>query len=275
MGPAIEGVSLLGVLLALRSTDRPKFLLLVWVIPFFLGISLSRVKTIRYILPLIPFLAIYGAVGLHKIMEWLSARRHDWLSAAIVGMVLGLSLFNAVAFTRLYGERDSRLLASDWLYQHAPAGAIIVVEDEFTYAPPLGVPNAQVSRWNQNVVESGYELKQIHQVRVLFSPYYTAYEVADHGTRSAHIRDTIAGADYIVVSERHYHPYSRLPDYRPVEYQYYQELFGGKLGYRQAIVFDPSPHWLGIILNDDHAELFSKVVDHPKIWIFERSEHAK
>ena len=72
------------------------------------------------------------------------------------------------------------------------------------------------------------------------------------------------------MSERHYQPYSRLPAYRPVEYQYYQDLFDGRSGYTLAVVFDPSPSLFGITLNDDGAELYSKVFDHPKIWIFER-----
>jgi hypothetical protein len=272
MGIAIETVSLFGVFVALRSIDRSKILLLIWVLSFFLLISMNRIKTIRYILPLIPFLAVYGAFGLHKIIDGLSARRLGWLATTVFSLVVGFSLFYAIAFTRLYGERDSRLLASDWLYEHAPAGSVIVVEDEFTYMPPLGVPNSQLDRWNHDIAEPGYAPKQIHHVRVLFSPYYSQYEIADNSHRARQIRDTITGADYIVVSERHYHPYSRLPDYRPVEYQYYQDLFSGRLGYRLATVFDPSPHLLGITLNDDRAELFSKVFDNPKIWIFVRSE---
>jgi hypothetical protein len=174
----------------------------------------------------------------------------------------------------MYGQTDSRLLASNWLYHHAPAGSTIVVEDEFTYTVPLGVSDDQVDYWNRYVVEPSYAPEQIHQVKVLFSPYYTKYENDSQASKIAHIYETIANAEYIVVSERHYQPYSRLPDYRPVEYQYYQNLFSGNLGYRLVATFDPSPNLFGITLNDDRAELYSKVFDHPKIWIFEQAKEV-
>jgi hypothetical protein len=271
MGTAIEIAALIGLLFITRRLEKLDRLLLAWVVPFFLVIGLNRVKTVRYILPLIPFLTVCGAVWLDSLARSAWLRRRSWLPTIAVGLVTGASLFYAVAFTRLYGLRDSRLRASDWLYRHAPAGSTIVVEDEFTYTAPLGVPDDQVDYWNRYVVNPAYAPGQIHQVRVIFSPYYLSYETQDNDIKALHIRDTIAGADYIVVSERHYHPYSRLPDYRPVEYQYYEALFDGSLGYRLAVVFDPSPSLFGITLNDDGAELYSKVFDHPKIWIFERA----
>jgi hypothetical protein len=270
MGGLSLAICLIGTLLALRRFGTGDKLLLAFVVPFFLVIGLSRVRTIRYILPLIPFLTIAGAVCLDALAQWARARRVSWLYAATATVAAGASLFYAVAFARLYGETDSRWQASEWLYQHAPRGAAIVVEDEFTYVPPLGVPDDQIDPWNRAVVDPTYPMEHRHDVRVLFSPYYTAYETADPTLKAAHIHDTLAGADYIVVSERHYQPYARLPDIRPVEYQYYQDLFDGKLGFRLAAVFDPSPNLFGLALNDDRAELYSKVFDHPKIWIFEQ-----
>ncbi|MFN2272669.1 MAG: ArnT family glycosyltransferase [Anaerolineae bacterium] len=270
MGIAIEVASLIGVVFIARQWKKSDRLLLAWVVPFFLVIGLNRVKTIRYILPLIPFLAVCGAAWLRSLARFSKQRQRSWLSTIAFWIVIGASLFYAIAFARLYGQRDSRLQASDWLYRYAPAGSTIVVEDEFTYTPPLGVPDEDVDYWNRYVVDPAHALDQIHQVRVIFSPYYLSYETQDDDIKSTHIRDTIAGADYIVVSERHYQPYSRLPAYRPVEYQYYQDLFDGRSGYTLAVVFDPSPSLFGITLNDDGAELYSKVFDHPKIWIFER-----
>jgi hypothetical protein len=174
----------------------------------------------------------------------------------------------------MYGQIDSRVQAATWLNHHASTGSTIVVEDEFTYTVPLGVPDDQVDYWNRSVIEPISAPKQLYRVKVLFSPYYTKYENDTPANKTTHIRETISGADYIVVSERHFQPYSRLPDYRPVEYQYYQNLFSGKLGYRLAATFDPSPSLFDLTLNDDRAELYSKAFDHPKIWIFERVEEA-
>jgi hypothetical protein len=271
MGIAIEVASLIGMVFIGRRWGKSDRLLLAWVVPFFLVIGLNRVKTVRYILPLIPFLAVCGAAWLGALIRSSWQRQRSWLSPIVLGVVIGASLFYAIAFARLYGQRDSRLQASDWLYQHVPAESTIVVEDEFTYTAPLGVSDEEVDYWNRYVIDPAHDAPdQIHQVRVIFSPYYLSYETQDDDVKSAHIHDTIAGADYIVVSERHYQPYSRLPDYRPVEYQYYQDLFDGRSGYNLAAVFDPSPSLFGITLNDDGAELYSKAFDHPKIWIFER-----
>ncbi|NLE45695.1 MAG: phospholipid carrier-dependent glycosyltransferase [Chloroflexi bacterium] len=271
MGIPMEVVSLIGAIYVARRWAKPDRLLLAWIVPVFVVIGLNRVKTIRYILPLIPFLSVGGAVWLGAVAQSIRLAHRKWLSIAAVGVVTGTSVLYAVAFARLYGERDSRLQASDWLYRHAPVGSTVVVEDEFTYTAPLGVPDDEVDYWNRSVVDAVYAPSHIHEVRVIFSPYYLSYETLDVDAKIAHIQDTISGAQYIVVSERHYQPYSRLPHYRPAEYQYYRGLFDGSLGYRLAAVFDPSPSLLGVTLNDDGAELYSKVFDHPKIWIFEHS----
>lgn len=274
LGIALELAALIGVIFMASRRQKSDWLLLAWVVPFFLLIGLNRVRTIRYILPLIPFLVACGAVWLASLSHSPFLQRYRWLPVAFNTLVIGTSLFYALAFTRMYGQPDSRLQASSWLYQNAPAGSTIVIEDEFTYTAPLGLPDDELDEWNRFVVEPVYAPKQAHQVKVLFSSYYTGYEGGDEASKTAHIRTTIADADYIVVSERHYQPYSRLPDYRPVEYQYYQNLFSGRLGYRLATTFDPSPNLFGLTLNDDRAELYSKVFDHPKIWIFERAQEA-
>lgn len=274
MGPGNEVIALLGMLLMIRHPKKPDLLLLAWVIPFFVIIGLNQVKTVRYILPLMPFLTLCGAVWLDRLFMSVRLRR-TWVPAAVTLLVIGTGFFYAIAFTRLYGQEDSRLQASDWLYRNAPAGSIVVVEDEFTYTAPLGLPDDDIDPWNRSVLDPAVDAAEaIHSVRVIFSPYYTGYETLDNETKAAHIQETISGADYIVVSERHYHPYSRLPDYRPEEYRYYKDLFDGQLGYRLAVVFDPSPNLFGITLADDEAELYSKVFDHPKIWIFERIQEV-
>ncbi|HRE25058.1 MAG TPA: hypothetical protein PK954_00360, partial [Anaerolineales bacterium] len=161
---------------------------------------------------------------------------------------------------------------SDWLYANAPPGSVVVLEDELYYTAQLGLPDEGLDRWNRALSDPDRLPSNVHTVRLLFSPYYDAnsYELLDDASRSAHIAATIDGADFVVVSERHYHTYSQLEQLRPVEHQYYQDLFDGTLGFRLAFVIDPSPNALGIVFDDDRAELYYKVFDHPKLWIFQR-----
>lgn len=273
LGFALNLTAWLGVVLMLRRRNRSDILLLAWIIPVFLVLGLSRIKTIRYILPLVPLLVVCGAVFLQALWRWgARSRPRAWLSRLMIVVVVGFTLFYAVAFTNMYGQRDSRLQASDWLYANAPPGSVVVLEDELYYTAQLGLPDEGLDRWNRALSDPDRLPSNVHTVRLLFSPYYDAnsYELLDDASRSAHIAATIDGADFVVVSERHYHTYSQLEQLRPVEHQYYQDLFDGTLGFRLAVVIDPSPNALGIVFDDDRAELYYKVFDHPKLWIFQR-----
>ena len=104
-------------------------LLLVWLWTgaYFLWQSLAWNPTMRYQLPIYPTLAIFAAWGLAYF--WNKARslgRPRMRSiatgaAAVTGvLVLALTLAWAFAFTRIYTRTETRLAASQWIFENVP-----------------------------------------------------------------------------------------------------------------------------------------------------------
>jgi hypothetical protein len=50
--------------------------------------------------------------------------------------------------------------------------------------------------------------------------------------------------------------------------RYYDELFGGQLGFDLAGTFKAHPSLFGVPINDDAAELSSRMNDHPPVYVF-------
>ena len=65
--------------------------------------------------------------------------------------------------------------------------------------------------------------------------------------------------------------YQHLPEAEHgVVKRYYQELFNGQLGFDLIRTFKVYPSLFGVTINDDAAELSSRMNDHPRVYIFMR-----
>ena len=68
--------------------------------------------------------------------------------------------------------------------------------------------------------------------------------------------------------------YEHLPaDRHGVVKKYYDDLFAGRLGFDLIKTFKVYPSLLGVTIDDDRAELSSRMNDHPRVYIFKR-HHA-
>ena len=85
--------------------------------------------------------------------------------------------------------------------------------------------------------------------------------------------EPLAAADYYVLSSpRAWRTIGRLPDRFPLMTRFYDDLFAGRLGYREIESFRSEPRLLGIRLNDLSAEEAFWVYDHPPVRVFEREQ---
>ncbi len=224
-------VGALLVTLPIRSPDtRITTLLLSWVIPYFLITGAFDVKFMRYMIPITPFLLLFGAKMLLDIWRAtgrlagsvrLSARAMMGLFGALA---FAATLFYAVSYLGIYAETHSAVRAGEWIRSNAPRDSLILREhwDE-------GVPGLH-----------GYKFEDLE----LYN--------RDSETKLSTISDKLASADYILIySNRLYGTIPRLPERYPVSREYYKQLFSGGLGYSLEAHFDAHPNLFGVGFLDD------------------------
>ncbi len=226
---AAAGIALLALAATLpfRSAEsRADVLLMSWVMPYFLIIGSFEVKFLRYLLPITPFLILFGARMLAAIWR-AAATRHSSLRpyAAACGVILaGSAIFYALAYVSIYSEKHTAVRASEWIHRDAPGTATILKE-----------------HWEESLPELyDYNVQELE----LYNP--------DLPQKTLEIADRLASADYLVFySNRLYGTIPRLPDRYPVSRSYYEALFSGRLGY-ELVHFETSyPEFLGVSFVDD------------------------
>ncbi len=249
-----------------RKEAIQKFLVLVpwtWVTVFFLYQGSQWVKSLRYLLPIYPFLALFAAYLLLRIGETTLQRsnaprptfhalrstlpRHvPWL------IVLVGTLLWATAFTAIYRRPQSRITASRWMFEHIPAGATIANE-HWDDPLPLRVDGKDP-----------------------FGSMYTGEMLTwydeDTPEKLNKMVDLLDKADYVVLSSnRLYGSIPRLPMRYPMTTRYYELLFAEKLGFKHVVEITSYPTLFGIQIPDQSSEEAFTVYDHPKVDIFQKT----
>lgn len=216
-----------------------------WVVPYFLYQSTQWTKSMRYLLPIYPFLCLLAAQFMVKFARdlqsgelttiWSEAKRV--VSIGLIPFVVVASGMWVLAFTAIYREPNSRSQASIWLYQNVPDNAVVANEhwDEALPVTPAGfVPPAKT-----------------------FLPLSSSRDglMDDYDEDTPQKLDALLSwlneADYIVLSSnRLYGAMARLPLRFPLMNEYYRLLFNGQLGFDLAADFNPLPR-LGLLQWDD------------------------
>ena len=215
--------------------QRSDGLLLAWVVPGLLFLESFEVRFQRYFFPLLPFMVLMGA----RMLLWLPAAVKGWEVAAAadwrrwlpalawgpVVVVVLATAFYAVAFQRIYANPHPAVAASQWINENVPGGTAIVSDNH----------------WDEFIPE-------LYQYRVWQFP---AYE-PDNAAKMAALAGELARSDYLVFySHRPYVSVASDPERFPYSRNYYEQLFGGGLGYRLERTFTSYPQLAGIALVDD------------------------
>jgi hypothetical protein len=270
LGPALEICGLVGVVWLLVRGHRPS--ILVALFPMLYWLSAGKTATvapfIRYTVPLAPPLAIAaGAYCAHL----LTRPRRRVVGAAVTLVVGGTTALWAVAYTNVFRQPDSRLVASTWLLQNVPAGSKILIEPSHNI-PPMGSYLTAVNFHSNYVLF--YPQTEKHDYYQLFAldTYRSLYNRGvDDQFRRNYIQSRLALADWIVMDDTYLQQYQHLPepDHAVVK-QYYRDLFAGRLGFKLVKTFKVYPSLFGRDIDDDGAELTFRSFDHPRIFIFMR-----
>ena len=226
--------------------DRPwvvRALMLLVFVALTYGYFASRfAHSIRYLLPIVPFLCIAAAYGV-----CLLARSRPRLAGAGAALVLVLTLGYALAFESVYRSPNTRMQASTWLLDNVPSGAQLVSE-HWDDALPVHMPPDRFVRTELPV----------------FDP--------DDDTKLRKLYDGLAPADvYVLSSPRAWRTIGRLPDRFPLMTRFYGALRDGRLGFVKAAQFESPPRLLGVTLSDLGAEEPFWVYDHPPVIVYRRA----
>ena len=128
VGFAITAWLVTGAVWGLIRRDRYTTILLLWVIPYFILITISPAKFMRYSAPLLPPLTLLAARFLLDAMHFQRAR----LRIVVVPLALTTALYSLVydaAYTRLFAATDPRQAATIWLQKHAARHAAVGFEE--------------------------------------------------------------------------------------------------------------------------------------------------
>ena len=226
---AASGIALAALLATLpfRSREsRADVLMLSWVVPYFLIIGAFQVKFLRYLIPITPFLLLFGSRMLFAL--WDGARTYrpalrPWLVAGLV-LLVGSTGFYALSYMGVYRQPHTAVRASQWINENVPKGSVILKEHW-----EEGIPNLV-----------GYQFREL--------PMYDD----DTPRKVQNLADELARGDYLVFfSNRLYGTIPRLPERYPISGEYYRMMLSGQLGYELVDFEATYPELLGVGFVDD------------------------
>ncbi|MDE2904005.1 MAG: DUF2298 domain-containing protein [Chloroflexota bacterium] len=254
-GPAFGLAALVGLVLAAvdwwRQRKHVLALVLAWGGLNFLVFGAFVLKTMRYVHPVYPVLALVTAWAFS--WSWRQrGRLHGlagWVIAAALATVLGATALWALAFTQIHGREHSRVTASAFIYANAPPGSTIAVE-HWDDALPLPLDGLHPDRFRRV------------QVRV-YDP--------DREAKRTYLIEALNQADLVVLaSDRGAATIPRMPQRYPLTARYYAALDDGSLGFDLLARFESRPSLGTWVIDDREAEEAFSVYDHPTVSIYGR-----
>lgn len=208
-----------------------ELVVLSWTIPFFLTTGALAVKFMRYLQPLTPFLMLYAAALVLSIRMKVARR-------ALTILLLLLTGLYAVAFLAMYRQPHPWIAASQWLYEEAEPGAVILSE---MWDDPLP----------DNITVDDQRLRRDIFVMTDVN-WLSGIEDQDDLAKLAENLAEVSHSDYLVLaSNRNYGVIPRLPERYPLSSQYYRLLFDSQLGFEVAYVGTRQPNLFGVSLVPD------------------------
>lgn len=243
-----------GIVHGLRDGDRRKGLLLLWALIHFALIGGLLTKPIRYLVPLLPLLALPAAdlcVRLVRSPRLLRARKPV---IAVIAAVLAYSSGYGIAFAGIYAREDTRIEAARWIDERIPAGSRIGLEQgAFTMRGLVG---------------------DKHGVRLLTAGML--FVMRGYATCRAEVnwlRNHFQDVDYLaIIEENRYQQYKAVPDLIPGGAAFYRALLEGELGFDLVHRFRRYPSLGGLEFRDDGSDPTFTAYDHPAVLILKKRD---
>ncbi len=132
---------------------RPLLLLpLAWVLLTFAWQGMQFVKSVRYFLPIHPYLAMFAAGLVVSAWDRAGKRGRGWRVAAgaVAGIVLFGTLAWALAFIQIYRHPVTRVQATRWMYDHIETAATLYYHTSDGQSGKLQLPLPAEHRYQEN-----------------------------------------------------------------------------------------------------------------------------
>ena len=281
--------------ISLRVKDN----LSLWILDFgfifyFLPNSFLFVKWTRFMTPVLPIFSIFSAFFLFQMYNFFinlscliqkskiknqnynsnlkTNVRFKFLVVVLSFEFCVLSFIPGIAYLSIYSNPDTRIQASEWIYENIPTYDEILSETANVYDLPLPTTeNLEPRTKNYNVIPFNF------------------YDLDENPELFDQLINNLTKSDYILVpSRRIFANYLRLPEKYPLVNKYYNLLFSGKLGFEevkkissfsQFSIFNfPSKISDEILqgkqfsIPDESAEETWSVFDHPVVRIYKKSK---
>ncbi len=265
-----------GLKLRKRKINSYFFILNSSFLIFFLPNAFLFAKWTRFMTPLLPFFSIFAAFTLFLFYRAMNdfinisqnsilkiqnnivnLKNFRFLVLILTFAFCVLSLLPGAAFMSIYARKDSRVIASEWIYKNIPDHSFILSETANVVDIPLVLPTAP----NTQSAIPDYTVISFDFYHTDESPQLFSQLIFD-----------LIKADYILVpSRRIFANYMRLPAEYPLITKYYQLLFSGTLGFEEVSEISSYPSLGSIHFPDENAEETWTVFDHPVIRIFKKT----
>jgi YYY domain-containing protein len=289
LGPGISaaaGISLLvATVLMFRRRETAFVLPIVFVAAIFAFQGGRFVAFMRYFAPMYPVLCLMAGWGLVELWRWArdtdlrgwmasnrwqrwtgrfaragSPRVLRWSAGVAIAAVLVYTAWWALAFQHIYSQTNTRIAASEWMYQNIPTGSTVTGEywdDTLPYALPgqqyNAFPLVQTNPYDPDTPQKVHNLV-----------YGSPTDPKPGGG--------LANADYVIISsDRVRDTVGREERTYPSTILYYEALDSGALGFEKVAEFTSHPTFLGISVNDSSAQESFTVYDHPTVRIYKKT----
>ncbi len=222
LGPALLGLVVLGILLALYKHRRRDLLLLSFPVFYFLYVGSWTVVYGRYMIPILPMLCLLAASFVFFVVKKFKKPN------LVLGLLLGLALlqpaWEVVKSNRILNQTDTRTLAKEWIDENLPSQSKIAMDTIYGYfLDPYYLPNLRKATGADDPEKGFYLL-----------PWSKISETTPHEDPQKFLADWQAEkVDYLIVSSLVYGRYfsERTEEVRPgvknvqTDYLWFDENF--------------------------------------------------
>ena len=210
---------------------------------FFITSSFLFAKWTRFIIPAVPFFAVFTGYVISRIKD-------GGLYRSTVIFVLSFSFVWTLMFFQIYLKQDVRLQANEWVNENLPQQSVVLTEAGNMIEIPV----------------SGSFTKHS----------FDFYHLDENPQLRTQLIEKLVEADYFIVqSRRIFYNHQRLPEMFPLTNTFYENLFNGDLGFEHVQTFTSYPTLplpgVKIEIKDERAEETWTVFDHPVVRIYEKT----
>jgi hypothetical protein len=182
MGLPLLVLAVVGLIFALKRWTPADYILLTFALVYYLMIGAAQVRFARYVIPLLPILAVLAARACAEVMEGVSPNYSrqtsptcprerprspglapQFLCIVIVVVVCAYTLLSSLALNSMFNRPDTRELAANWIKKSIPEGTSIGLPTiPWYYTPPLdpemGMAASSQQRYDASQMFTEYRL---------------------------------------------------------------------------------------------------------------------